>query len=87
LNNCFGATVTQSGAAVTGTYTTSPLSGAAVNGSLVGTVNGIVLSGTFSEPPNIGTFQITVSADGQSYSGQYTSGLSSGSCNGTFAGS
>jgi len=79
--------VTQNGTAITGAYTMSALSGAAVNGSLTGTINGNALNGAFSEPPNTGTFQITVSVDGQSYTGQSTyTGLGSTNCNGAFAG-
>ena len=50
------------------------------NGRLTGTVSGRMLTGTWTEYDNSGTFTLTMSADGRSYSGPFviTAGAGAG---------
>lgn len=61
----FGAlSMTQSGNAVTGTYSWDA-------GGLKGTVNGNVLTGTWDEGSDRGTFTFTLASDGKSFDGSW----------------
>lgn len=68
-----GITMTQTGSHVVGTYPYH-------NGRLEGSVSGSVLTGTWTEEDNSGTFSLTMAPDGRSYSGPFviTAGAGAG---------
>ncbi len=65
--------ITQNGASVTGTYTHD-------SGKIVGTVSGNIMTGTWSESPSYappgdaGDMELTMAADGKSFSGKWRYG-------------
>lgn len=75
--------VVQVGDQISGTYRPTPGGAPSVPGSISGTINGSTINGTWRDTSgSSGTMQLTLSPDGGSFAGSWTSSNLSGSWNG-----
>ncbi len=79
-NTTYGVmTITQTGTSVTAVYPS-------YSGTISGSVNGDVMSGTWNEPGTSGNFSFTLSADGNRFTGSWTRTTGSGAGSGSWTG-
>lgn len=82
-NSPVNLTIIQVGNAISGTYRPTPGGPPSNPGAISGTLDGAVISGTWRDTqPSSGTFTLTLSPDGQSFTGTWASANLSGTWNG-----